>query len=1128
MTLKLSLMRWCITLVGVQFLCGIVWVLGPLLAPLESQPARVAVLFGLLLLWAAANFALDWGRTRRESALANGMTHAGQDEAAAIGAKLAGALTLLRKTKGRRAYLYEQPWYAIIGPPGAGKTTALLNSGLEFPLAGALGPGAVAGVGGTRQCDWWFTQEAVLIDTAGRYTTQDSNVEVDRAGWEAFLSLLRKARPRQPLNGIIVAMALSDLAADGSGMLEAHARAIRGRVDELEARLGLRMPVYLLFTKADLVIGFTEFFDDLDRTGREQIWGTTFPLTGLPDVPGALRSMIERLDRRTLPRLDAESSPERRVLIAGFTAQFASIVPAVQTFMASAFGAGPNGHAPLLRGLYFASGTQEGTPVDRLVGALARSFGIDQRRAAVLRPEAGRSYFLAELLRNVVFREAMLVSARPGAERRRRVLRVAGFSACLLAALLGFGFIWSEHASGVSAIGRAAAALTAATDRAAGLPLDPVADADFARLVPLLDAARADRGPPPPPPLRVDRIGFDQGAKLAGGGQAFYRHALNFALFPRLIWRLEEQMRGMLGQPDALYEATRIYLMLGGGGPLDRPLVQEWFARDWAATPAGENGTDLARHLAALLAEPLPAVALDGPLVAQARATFGRVPLAQRAYSRLKPLPALQALPPWRPSDALGPAGVRVFLRLSGRALAEGIPGTYTSAGFRDAVLPAIALVARDAAAENWVIGEPIDPDSPRRRSLESDIVALYAAEYIAAWNGVLNDLDPTPLRNLSQAAQDLFVLASPHSPIRALLASAAAETAPAAGWRPASAPAAGSRPASAAAPAPVSAMAVVDEKFRPLRDLFGGTPVIDQVLRPLGNLQQQLAKQAASTTHNAAPTPGEDPAAALRAEALRQPQPLARWLVSLATGGAALRDGGPRGAMIAAWNAGGGPAALCAASIGARYPFVPVATTDVSLEDFTRLFGPAGAIDAFFNTQLKPYVDVSAKTWRLKAVDGVDAPLSPADLAQFQRAAAIRDLFFPTGSTQPLVRFDVAPGALDPAATSASLDIGSATIVTRTNAPARPVALAWPGKPAATSARLVVTAPPPAASLVLEAAGPWALFRLFGRAHSTVSGDHVSLLFSGNDRQARLDIRATPNPFTSALPTEFHCPAVQ
>ena len=394
-------------------------------------------------------------------------------------------------------------------------------------------------------------------------------------------------------------------------------------------------------------------------------------------------------------------------------------------------------------------------------------------------------------------------------------------------------------------------------------------------------------------------------------------------------------------------------------------------------------GASLGRHLAALLEEKLPQVALDGPLVATARGVIGRVPLASRAYSRLKPLASGKAAV-WRPSEALGPAGVQLFVRLSGRGLEEGIDGLYTVAGFRDGVLPGLAQAAREAASEGWVMGSA-EGERGDAAGLEAGIVELYAAEYAAAWEAMFADLNPAPLRNLMQASQDLFLLASTHSPIRAVLASAAKELA-----------VGGVAPEGAVR----AAMAGVDQRFAPVRALFGsgGAAPIDLVLRPLGNLQQQLARQA-STASKAAPLGvGEDPANALRVEAARQPQPLARWLVSLATSGAALRDGGPRGLMIAAWNASGGPAALCPAVIGNKYPFVPGAAADASLEEFTRLLGPGGAIDGFFNTQLKPYVDQSGKGWKLQAVDGVSAPLTAADLAQFERAAAIRELYFPGG----------------------------------------------------------------------------------------------------------------------------------
>ena len=135
------------------------------------------------------------------------------NDAVVLSEKMRDALATLRQAKGTKAdYLYDLPWYILIGPPGSGKTTALVNSGLKFPLArGGQSPAFVEGVGGTRYCDWWFTEEAVLIDTAGRYTTQDFDAKGDRKSWLAFLDLLKRNRPKQPINGVLVAISLEDL-----------------------------------------------------------------------------------------------------------------------------------------------------------------------------------------------------------------------------------------------------------------------------------------------------------------------------------------------------------------------------------------------------------------------------------------------------------------------------------------------------------------------------------------------------------------------------------------------------------------------------------------------------------------------------------------------------------------------------------------------------------------------------------------------------------------------------------------------------------------------------------------------------------------------------------------------------
>ncbi|HEY7576686.1 MAG TPA: type VI secretion system membrane subunit TssM, partial [Acetobacteraceae bacterium] len=776
--------RWIVSLLGTALLAAVVWLFAPLLSGLEAPLLRLGIVVELLLVWGGGNALLDLRQRRRDAALTRGIAARSAEEteeARAVRERLATALEMLRNSLRGRGYLYQQPWYAIIGPPGAGKTTALLNAGLRFPLADKLGQDAVAGVGGTRLCDWWFTEDAVLIDTAGRYTTQDSNVRVDRAGWDAFLDLLKTTRPRQPLNGLLVAFPLSELAMARPAERAAHAATIRSRIDELQTRFGLRMPVYLLFTKADLIAGFTEFFDDLDRDGRAQVWGTTFGLAEdgqgpVAAFPGEMHALLEELNARLFDRMQAERNAERRARVALFPGQLASLEPVLTEFLQAAFGATSGGAAPLLRGVYFTSGIQEGTPFDRLTGTLARALGVEQSSTASLQPVQGRSYFLERLMKQVIFGEAQLVSRNPAAMRRRLMLRAAGFAVAGLLVVGATAVLWQVRHAGQREIDAATAALAGYERTAGGLPLDPVADDDLARLAPLLDQARTLPGGGAEPAWWPAIL--SQREKLTAAARAVYRHALEWALLPRLMYRLEAQLRGNLNNPDFLYEATRVYLMLGNAGPLDAPLVREWMKLDWQTAYPGVGFAPmraaLLQHLDILLGEPLSQVQLDGALVAAARARFASVPLAQRVYSRIRLSAAAQRLAPWQPSDALGPAGVPLFVRASGKPLTDGIPGFFTIDGFHKVLLPSLDSAVRSVVSESWVLGNRVafDPDGPQMQVLERDVIALYEADYAPAWDVMLADLNVVQLRSLSQAAQDLYILAAPDSPMRNLLVS--------------------------------------------------------------------------------------------------------------------------------------------------------------------------------------------------------------------------------------------------------------------------------------------------------------------------------------------------------------------
>ena len=309
-----------LTCLGLLILSVLIWWIGPLIAigsiyPLASALSR-GLLIGFFILLAVARFALNrWRKRRSAQQLADGMVQSATEattaassakesrsavdtETQVLGERFSEAVAALRKMRttasggksgwrdfislSGKDFLYELPWYVFIGGPGSGKTTALINSGLRFPLADKTGVGSIQGVGGTRNCDWWFTDEAVLIDTAGRYTTQDSHQEGDKKAWQGFLGLLKKTRPRRPLNGIFLTVSVPDLLGQGQQERARLADALCARLLEIDEALRTRLPIYVLVTKCDLLHGFTEYFDDLGKDARGQVWGITLAIKPSP------------------------------------------------------------------------------------------------------------------------------------------------------------------------------------------------------------------------------------------------------------------------------------------------------------------------------------------------------------------------------------------------------------------------------------------------------------------------------------------------------------------------------------------------------------------------------------------------------------------------------------------------------------------------------------------------------------------------------------------------------------------------------------------------------------------------------------------------------------------------------
>jgi type VI secretion system protein ImpL len=1211
---------WFNTLAVAVILSLLIWFFGPLLAigqvhPFDSETIRLITIAGIAVLFVVLNVLHVLNARRREKKLVDNVVAAEPDadatasaeEIALLGERLKEALQKLKKVPGGRRgrrRLYELPWYMFIGPPGAGKTTALVNSGLNFPLADAAGPTALRGVGGTRNCEWWFTDQAVLIDTAGRYTTQDSQAAVDGAAWLGFLRLLKKHRRRQPLNGVLLAIGLSDLAALSEAERLSHAHAMRKRMRELGDELGVRVPVYVLFTKTDLIAGFVEFFDNLGREEREQVWGMTLKLDdgkfeagreeggAVAQFGAEFDLLVARLNEGMLERVNQETDIQRRRLIYGFPQQIASMRGVASDFLTEIFRPSRLEARPLLRGIYFTSGTQDGTPIDRLLGVMAGQFGL-QRQAVTAFSGAGRSYFLTRLMRDVVFGEAALVSLDPRVERRTRWTYRAAYATAILL-LLVFTAGWTgSYIGNREMIDEAHGAAAKYNEQFAALLKRGPRDVDLRAVLPALATLRGMRGGydqrEASTPLTLT-FGLYQGDKISAAAIEAYYRALNSLLLPRLLARLELDIAANIDKPDTLYELLKTYLILGRQGRINRDTVGRWLSdalnRDFPFDEDAPDREALLQHTEAMEQRPLTAIPLNGPLIARARETLTRVPLAEYTYNRIINAPAITGLPEWTIADNGGAGAGRVFTRRSGAPISTGMPGIFTWAGYHNAFLPALPTVTQNLQEDSWVLGRErrggISGELAEANKLRRDVIGIYLDEYVRRWDRLLGDIAVKPFSTLplSDAADLLGLMSGPNSPLRTLLTAIDAQTqlsrtgatdaaqaqleakAAKIGQRAAGLGSAIGRtglsygqneiasmlgeaisgtPGGGATP--VDPTSRVDEHFRAFHTYTFGTrekpAPMEAAIERIGAIYQgmiqvntspnpgdALIRGAAGAAGGAAGPTGPAAAASQLQQATRDmPGPVAALMQSVAQSSSALGTDGAISALQTAWKTKVLP--LCDAAFLTRYPFVASSTEDTPTDDFAKLLAPGGLMDQFFNDNLKGLVNTTTSPWKWQAANNNQLGLKPETLVQFENAAKIRDSLF-NGAPQIAVRFTLLPTNLDAGVAQITLDVAGQSL-TYNHGPTESTPLQWPGQGGKTLMRVTMTPAAGGNAQVTEKDGPWALLHLLDTAKIVPSPqpDKFSLTFTSPAGNASFQLNANSvrNPFTLTALRNFRCP---
>jgi type VI secretion system protein ImpL len=1149
------LKRTFVVLLGFLLIFVFIWYAGPYFAfaefrPLESVSARLIAIAVIVGCWLAVRLVKRLRSFRASDRLLAAVVAQPQPtearppaEVVKLRERFTEAVSALQQQRRGGRSLYDLPWYLIIGAPGSGKTTALLNSGLKFPLEQRVGKGALRGVGGTRNCDWWFTDEAVFLDTAGRYTTQDSDAASDSAGWSEFLALLRKYRARRPVNGVIVTVSAQDLLVLDAAGREAHVEAACARLNELTRELRIQLPVYLMVTKCDLVDGFAEYFEDLTAEGRAQVWGVTFPYDqtlaneGPQVFPAEFDALMTRLNERVFERVEEERNTRRRTKVFALPQQMATMRDVLAQWVSDVFASRDFGGRILLRGVYFTSGTQEGTPIDRLLGSIGRTFGAAD---AVMKPAGrGKAYFVENLLKEVMIGESGLAGVNRRLELGNASLQLGAYAAAGLIAAAGVAALSVSYHGNRAYLDRSAADIAAFEQTAVVTPASPL-DAMVTRLdainavVDSSDRYRATTS-------WTMRWGLYQGRSIGNSARDAYVRELDSILLPRFAAQIKSRLIQYATDPEKLHAYLKGYLMLGEPQHLDADHLQMLAQIEWKDAGAGASSIApaLSQHFKALLenGNSLRRLPLDGTLVAQARSSIRQTSRTRILYEGLKRAYMGDAGQGLRLDQLAGLDVERVFKRRSGIPLSTPMPRVYTREVFKQITTQGRAELVQQVAKDAWVWGESATASVAGAGTLVSGVTNEYELDYIRAWDALLDDLQFVSFPTIQQTNEALRILTAPTSPLRGILRVVAdnttvVETAPA--------------PKGVLAETKKKAVDSVTGVLKPLQDAAGmpsvqpgrlvtghfqwvrqlsagesGKTQLDAVIQSIADIQLQLDRLGPDVA-------GERPVQILSSPSFRAlMQTLRQQAAALPPGLRTLISQiaqAPEDVVIAGatqeieelYSQQIVPA--CSRLIADKYPFAS-SQTDVQLADFATVFGYDGLFDKFFTDHLEKQVDTSGSEWTWRP-----GSVSPSRqlLDQFQEARRIRDMFFSFGSKTPEVKFFVTFSDLDSDAQRFVLQIDGQNLDDQHLK--QPVS--WPGPVPGHAARTFESR---YYDPTKPYGGPWAWFRMIDDTRVGSPDAQQRILLKIQSRYHRVHVtvepsRASDNPFATGAWRQFSC----
>ncbi len=1057
---------------------------------------------------------------------------------------------------------YRLPWYLVMGVENAGKTSLINRSGQNFALTHVMKATGQSSKQGQLGFDWWIGDKAVLIDPDGELLTQGAMEggepqELQRRLWDHFVEWLERNRARRPLDGIVLVLDLARLSHAQVAVRKAYATLLRSRLRELMERHGARLPVYVTFSKMDLLHGFDDFFRHYSRAARKAPLGFTFTPDSI-DTPGQWEAefeadfdaMLTRLNHMMPAMLSECRDREERESVFRFVRQLAGLRDVLLGFLTEALSSDRFSTAAMVRGTYFTSVYQQGVPEDPFVDAAARRYGMDDSVQPAHRAARSALYFTEELFEKVIYPEAGLASDNARVAQRRQRMRNASLAAC---AILGLGLVggwthfYQKNSVSLSAVEERAETFLATQPEA--FQSDDPSGRELLDPLDRLRYAMETFGEYRTHTPYLADMGLYQGHVIGAQVERAYLAMLEHQFLPALMIGIMDDMNRAEEGSNEKLALLRVLRMMSDQSGRQTERVERYMANRWQSyfPQQGEVQQRLMMHLDYAMqhsdlqgrveAGSPNAEQAMAPLqgsIASAQQDLSRQPIDERVYAALKAAGSRQgqALDLRR---SVGTLFNTVFMARNDDPEHVTLPYLVTRDGFESYFLQELDRAVELALIDIWVLGQrdDINFSEADKEQLQTALREYYVSDYQVSWRDALANTQLVPLPDIRQAIVVADALVGAQRPLDRLLDAVERNTS----LYP-ELPEDDDQAREALRQSQRYQLALaIEQPFTDLNRLSqadnGNPSSLNEIKTAVTSLRDYLMEIEESSDSGRAAflsardrlsLRGNDPIENLKRIADNTPEPVASMLHRLADQSWELLMVSATRHLESLWL--DEVVAPYQERLAGRYPIAPNATQEVALNDFEDFFAPGGILDTFYQDSLQPFIEGAPEY--LTDAQG-NSLLRESLYTAVDQAEQIRRAYFSRDGALD-VEFALEPVSLSANKRRSVISVDG-QLIEYAHSVSQRVSMIWPNAlRGGTESRLtMVPSEVNRSPRSVSQDGAWAWFRLLEQAEVTsVSERELELRFNvdGGTMRYRLFAGGAPNPFTRPLAAGFQLPS--